>query len=331
MLSPQQQLDLVEKAGRAPSPHNIQPARWHFRDGEVQLFEQTSRWLSVGDPAGRDNLVSLGMAWEAMALAMSASGLALLEPVLTQVTYPPSTAQRLIATATFKAGATVDPLSGFIEARRCWRGQFSAADADARQRIDGVLGRHAAIVAVAPAHLRESIAQWYDDAAADGLRDPALARELYHWMRFSARDSNWLRDGLSADCLALSGFEALGASIVLKPRVVRVLAVLRLARLLVSEADEVRSAAAIVLVHAPRERADFDAGRDWYRFWLALAAEGIAAVPMSAIKDSPRHARLLHGAFGLPAEHRIVNCMRLGPAPPEIPRSARLPPAELLL
>jgi nitroreductase len=332
MLSPAQRLEVVEKAGRAPSPHNIQPARWRFLDDEVELFEQTSRWLSVGDPSGGDNRVSLGMAWEGMSLALSSAGFQLGDPVLAEVRYPPSAAQRRVASAALRTGAAADPLAAFVDARRCWRGRFPAADADTLKRIDGVAGRHRAMVTVTPRDRHEILAEWYDAAAADGLRDPAFARELHHWIRFSARDPNWTRDGLATDCMALSRIEALGASVALRPGVVRVLVALRLAHLLVSEADKVRSSAAIVLLHAPPEREDFDVGREWYRFWLGLTAAGIAAVPMSALKDSPRHAQLmLKGPFGIPRGHRLVNCMRLGEAPREIPRSARLPASELLL
>src|SRR5690606_12154677 len=87
MLSRAQQLDLVEKAARAPSPHNIQPARWRFIGNEAQLFECASRWLTIGDPSGRDNRIALGMAWEGMSLALSTAGFFLEEPELCEVRY----------------------------------------------------------------------------------------------------------------------------------------------------------------------------------------------------------------------------------------------------
>lgn len=332
MLSPAQEVEVVQKAALAPSPHNIQPARWRFPDGEVELLEQTSRWLSIGDPSGSDNRVSLGMAWEAMVLALSSLGFQLGEPVLAEYRYPPSAAQRRVASAVLSPGGTVDPLAGFINARRCWRGRFPAADPGTMERIERVAERHRSMVAVVPGDCHDVLARWYDAAAVEALRDPAFVSELRRWIRYSRRDPHWARDGLAANCMALSRIESMVASAALRPRVVRVLHALGLARVLVSEASKVRSAAAIVLLHAPAERADFDIGREWYRFWLGLAAAGIAAVPMSALKDSSHHAqRVLDGSFGVPRGHRLVNCMRLGEAPRQMPRSARLPASELLL
>ncbi|MNT59131.1 hypothetical protein D3C72_1966120 [compost metagenome] len=86
-----------------------------------------------------------------------------------------------------------------------------------------------------------------------------------------------------------------------------------------------------MLIHAAHGVTDFEVGRRWYRFWLDIAARGFAGVPMSALSDSPRHAALLTGRQALPAGHRLVNVMRFGPVPgAAIPRSARLPAAELL-
>ena len=38
MLSHDEQLALVSEASRAPSVHNIQPARWRFAEAAVVLF-----------------------------------------------------------------------------------------------------------------------------------------------------------------------------------------------------------------------------------------------------------------------------------------------------
>lgn len=56
-----QQLELVREASRAPSAHNTQPARWRFLpDGTVELREDITRRLTVGDPTGRDAGAGLG-------------------------------------------------------------------------------------------------------------------------------------------------------------------------------------------------------------------------------------------------------------------------------
>ena len=151
-------------------------------------------------------------------------------------------------------------------------------------------------------------------------------------MRFSSRHPDWFRDGLTADCLALSSFEAWGGRLAMRPGVVRVLAALGLARILVSEAAKVRSATVVALLFARRSEDPFETGRAFYRFWLDLAASGFSAVPMSALADSPEHSRRLMSAHAPGGDIALINAFRAGPAPEPPPaESARLPAEELLL
>jgi hypothetical protein len=107
---------------------------------------------------------------------------------------------------------------------------------------------------------------------------------------------------------------------------------LGLLRLLVSEKSKVLSATRVVAIHMAEDESPFDAGRRWYRFWLRLTGSGFAGVPMSALADSPRHARELLIAQPLPPRRRLLNLMRIGPAPTiPPPRSARLPPERLIV
>lgn len=288
MLTPDQQLAMAAQAARAPSAHNIQPARWHFAGDRVLLLEDPARWLAVGDPSGRDNRIALGMAWEGMALALSTISLSLSSPEVAALPYPPAAAGlRIAATGQLRPGASVDPLAAAPEQRRTWRGTFAPADAAQLAAMDQCIAAHAPVAMVADPASTAQIANWHDDAAAAAFNDPAFARELYHWMRLFPRAAGWSRDGLSADCMALSRWEAMAASVVLRPTVVRVLAALSLTGLLAAEAAKVNSAARIVLIHAAHDVTDFEAGRGWYRFWLDMASQGFAGVPMSALADSP--------------------------------------------
>jgi hypothetical protein len=321
-----QQLAAVAQAGRAPSPHNIQPARWRFAGDSIELLEDTTRWLAVGDPAGRDNQASLGMAWEGMSLALSQLGLRLAQAEMPAADYPSGAKLRLVARASLVEGAAPDPLAGAVAGRRSFRGAFAQPQGDFAARFDREAARHECLMVLEE---RADIAERYDAAALEGLRMPGFAAELYRWMRFSASDPRAARDGLSADCLALSRVEALAASLALRPGSLKLLLRVGLGGLLVSEAAKVKSAARIVLVHADRQASNFDAGRRWYRAWLALSAAGAAGVPMSALCDSPSHAAEL--ARRLPLGRRLVNVMRMGPAGGAVAESARLPAQELLI
>jgi nitroreductase len=322
----------VKAAGRAPSPHNAQPARWHLRGEEVQLLADSAGWLAAGDPTGRDDFVALGMAWEAMTVAMSVQGYRLSAPRLAESAGDRSRAgTRHVATGYLSSAEEEDRLAGWQEHRRSFRGVFAPADAAKLRALDTCIMKSAHTAISLDESLRERIAHWYDAAAAEGLRRPAVARELYQFMRFSRRDPRWTRDGLAADCLMLSGIEAWAASWLMRPGMLALLGKLGLSAMLVSERAKVLSAARVVAIHAGNEESPFDAGRRWYRFWLALAAAGFAAVPMSALKDSQQYAALLLAAQPLPPGRQLINVMRVGPAPaPPAPRSARRPVEELL-
>lgn len=322
------QLALVASAARAPSPHNTQPASWRFAGDRVELHECVDRRLSVGDPTGRDQAIALGAAWEGMALALSEQGLRLgaMRPLAGG-----AGPVRCVGSANVEPGATPDPLAFAVRVRRAYRGTFAAADAAARARLDELARRWPSIAWVHEAEARARIGREYDAAAAAGLRDPAFAQELYTWMRFSPRHRDWSRDGLAADCLALSPLEAWGGRLAMRPGMVRVLAALGLAGLLVSEAAKVRSASALALLFAPRSEPAFATGRAFYRFWLDLAASGLSAVPMSALADSPDCARRLTASYARGEDVALINVFRIGPTPEPPPaESARIPAEELL-
>lgn len=326
-------LRCVAAASRAPSPHNAQPARWRLRDQHVELHEDPFCWLGAGDASGRDNLVALGMAWEAMALALAVEGVRFLAPEMCSISYPPRSRDvRLIAVAQLAGGAAPEELASYQDARRCFRGTFAVASADALRSLDACIASHSETVTPIAEELRVRVAQWYDSAAAAGLRNSAVARELYAWMRFSRSDPRWSRDGLAADCLMLGGLEAWVASWLMRPSVVRVLSAVGLTGMLVSEGAKVLSASRLIAVHAGSVESPFACGRRWYRFWLALTACGFCAVPMSALVDAPAYADALLAAQPLPQGLRLFNVMRVGPTPEKTPpRSSRRPIEEFLL
>jgi nitroreductase len=323
------QLALVASASRSPSPHNTQPARWRFAEDRIELHERVDHRLAAGDPTGRDQAIALGAAWEGMAIALSERGFRL--GAMQRLTGNQGQV-RGVGFANVEPGAKPDPLAFAVRVRRAYRGTFPAADAAARSRLDDLARRWASIAWIREAEARARIGREYDAAAAAALRDPAFAKELYAWMRFSSRHPDWFRDGLTADCLALSSFEAWGGRLAMRPGVVRVLAALGLAGILVSEAAKVRSATVVALLFARRSEDPFETGRAFYRFWLDLAASGFSAVPMSALADSPEHSRRLVSAHAAGGDMALINVFRAGPLPAPPPaESARLPAEELLL
>lgn len=320
----------VAQAARAPSAHNVQPARWRLHEGRLELWEDTTRWLAAGDPSGRDAGIALGMAWEGLVLAAGTDGWAPGETELDATPYPPPPGGRRRAWATFEPGGQADPLAAFVSRRHCCRRKFRAATAPERTNLEAVFAAHPDIAFPADGTGLEGFAVAQQAASIDLLRDRAVGAELYSWLRLSRRHPKVARDGLDAACLELGSTEALGGRVLMRPAIASALANLGLGGLLVDEAAKVHSATAIAVLAVPVGVGDFEAGRRWYRFWLALAGAGFAAVPMSALVDTPGGRAALAALQPLPGGWRAINVMRIGPVPETLPVSARLPVDELL-
>lgn len=321
---------LVAEAARAPTVHNVQPARWRFlADGRVVLYRAVDRALPVADPTGHDVRVSLGAAWEGMCIALSRHGLGLSEPGFPEDA-DEEDGRIAVAWAGLVDGAPPDPLADWVEARRSYRGRFLPLSADVLRRLTSIGGEDVRWTTEA-ARLPE-IARLYDEASYSFVSRPAYHEELYRWMRLSPAHPDWARDGLNAECMALSGVERAAASVLLRPRVFGMLKRLGAARAVISEAAQVRGASAILLFTPRRDLGDFAVGRLFYRIWLQVASVGAGMVPMSALADSPAARERLTREHGVPEERRLANVFRVGGVPPGgAPRSPRLPVDELLV
>ena len=334
-LSREQQLDVVALANRAPSAHNTQPARFRFEDDAVLLFEDITRRLAVGDPEGRDALTSVGTALEGLHLALGAHGLAIGETISVDSTdtsrYSASPSLRCRARSTIRPGAP-ESLSAMVHRRQSYRGRFVPTEPSALVRLVDVARAGGDVTLITDSADIGYLADLHEASSHHVMRDNAFQAEVYEWMRLSPTDPRWHRDGLTADCLAMNPAERAVAGIVMRPRVFSMLDTLGVIRPLITEAPQVRSAAAIAVLHRPGTEPGIDIGRRFYRFWLEITAAGFHACPMSALSDLPVSAGAIRARWKIPPDRRLVNVFRIGTAPSgEIPRSPRLPAAELLV
>jgi hypothetical protein len=328
------QLELVAEARRAPSAHNAQPARWRFTpDGEVLLFEDTSRRLAVADPTGRDHQVGLGAALEGLRLALTRRGFDLADPERPDdgEPVPGRPALRLVAHAVLQRGAKPDALAAQVMQRRTHRGPFLPADRAALDALHDVLDPAPDVTPVYDTASIAALAAASDRASFSFLAQREYQAELYRWLRFSPRDPEWQRDGLTADCLALSPVDRVVGRWLFVPACFAVLARLGLHRALVAEAGRTRTAAALAIFHRPKTEDGLATGRRFYRLWLESTAAGFAAHPLSALADDPASVAWLREHWGVPPAAAVINVFALGVAPPGGSRSPRLPPEELLV
>lgn len=364
MLTSEQRDAVVAEAARAPSVHNVQPARWRFDADGVVLLRAPGRELPVGDPSGHDLAASLGAAWEGMAIALSRTGCVLGAPVAVGASRgqgageadgartdgedvaraisvtgeagdrarlpgggaPPQPVARALITTGITGPTAADPLAPWVHARRSFRGRFAPPTDLARTRLLALAAPDTVVVDDA-GDIRD-IAAMHDRATWHFEANPAYHAELWSWLRLSPSHPAWSRDGLNADCLALSHVERAGARVALRPGVFALLSRLGIARHLVSEAPQVRSATGIVLFAPRRDLAPFDVGRRFYRLWLELTAAGLHAAPMSATSDFDETRTALERRHAIPSDRRLANVLRVGIAA-DVAESPRLPLHEL--
>jgi len=330
--------EIVGDAIRAPSAHNVQPARWAFRraDARVALLRDPARSLPVADPTSRDEAASLGAALEGFAIAASTRGLAVHGLVRNEEAARAFGANvvggfDVVATFHLADGVSPDPLAPCVDRRRAWRGQFGPADeaegaiarfADAANAHDAmILGRE----------LAPRIATLIDRATWRFERRADYHAELWEWLRLDPRDPRYRRDGLTAEALLLSAPARAAGRVLMRPTVFRVLQATGLGRHLVSERAATESAACFICHCSPADRDPFDVGRGMYRLWLAATAAGLVLAPMSAIVDDADTRVIVEQALGLDASRRLTQVFRAGTIRGEPPRSPRLPVEEMFV
>lgn len=330
-LARAEQSALVHEAARAPNVHNIQPARWRFDDdGSVILFRALDRAIPVADPTGHDLQASLGAAVEGMAIALSTRGLSLGVPEAERTAVAPGCEPVVRAQIDRVPGFPADPLAPWVLRRRSFRGRFFRGNPDDARALAALESPDARLIVGSDA-LRD-LAALHDRATWTFESRPDYHAELWSWLRLSPRDPRYRRDGLNADCLALSAPERWAAARLLVPKRFALLARMGVARHLVSEAAKVRSAAAAIAFCPRRDATPFDVGRRMYRLWLEITAAGFYLAPMSASADDAPSRATLEQECRVPPDRRIANVFRVGRIEEsKVAQSPRLPVAELLV
>jgi hypothetical protein len=118
--------------------------------------------------------------------------------------------------------------------------------------------------------------------------------------------------------------------VVLRPQAFSVLSRIGVARYLITESPQVRSATALLLFTPRKDQSAFAVGRRFYRMWLEITAAGLHAAPMSASADDPNNRAAIESLGKVPADRRLANVLRVGRAPASgVAKSPRLPVEEL--
>lgn len=322
--------ELLAEVRLAPSVHNIQPTRWRLvNEDTLLLLEATMRRLPAADPSGHDVRLSHGAAIEGLSLALGRRGLRIAE--VEPVGEPgASGGLQPVARIAIAAGGQADGLADFVSARASWRGGFRPFDQPGEAALSMFSATAGDVQLVRGTDSIDAIARLADEAGLHFLCDDAHRAELLHWMRLSRSDPSYERDGLSAEAMAMPGVVAFGTRFVLGP-LFPLLRRLGLAATLASERGKFANSA-VALFHRPEGEDPLTTGRAFYRAWLMLTAQRLAACPVSVLADWPASNRQLVERHSVPSGRRLVNVFRLGLTAGSPPGGkARLPVAELIV
>lgn len=322
---------LAAEANRAPSVHNTQPARFALDDaGRILLLADLSRRLAFGDPTNRDMGLSCGAALEGFVMALAERGMGAdvedlwPEDVLWRPGY------RLAARLIPRSTATPSPLAAWTQKRFTWRGPFSPAPPETLASLESWANQADDVTFAGGPDALAFIAALNDAASLTVMRERAFRDELVAWMRLSPSHPAYASDGLNLDALRMGRLEGAVAGKILASPLFDLADRLGLAKPLVSETAKTMTAAACLIFHHPDGESPVATGRAFYRFWLGFSRLGLAGWPMAVLADVPSAAAALQTRFSLPADRRLINVLRVGPAPVTVPKY-RLPVDALVL
>lgn len=310
-------LNALSFALLAPNPHNLQP--WQVAlEGEdaLTLHHDPTRRLPETDPFDRQIMIGMGCFLEQMVLAAGAGGHSV------DLTLFPDGENGPVAHATFRTGATPDPLAAQIMDRRSCKEPFE--DRPVPSALANELESFADIYTDAPTVETLKMLTW--EAMEVEFFTHRTMQESVDLMRFGKAEINANPDGIDLggpflETLMLAG--VLSREVQNDPESSGFKQGVELYRTMLHATP-----AYAVLTTPTNTRADqVDAGRRWLRLNLATTAKGLALHPVSqALQEYPEMAPHYASAHALlaPAEHTVQMLGRLGYGP-STPRTPRWP------
>ncbi|MGM0570225.1 Acg family FMN-binding oxidoreductase [Marinobacter sp.] len=309
---------LVHYARLAASSHNTQPWIFSLEPGRIRILPDLSRRCPAVDPDDHHLYASLGCATENLVLAAQAAGLggrASFDAAASgmQIDLVPSPASR-------------STLFDAIPLRQCSRTEYDGrplADDALKQLKAAGAGEGVSVLLMTDTGQKDLITQYVTQGNDAQFSDPAWARELKSWIRFSTREAVRSGDGLygpvmgSPDVPRWLGLLAMKAGFSAKNQNRK-------------DREYIRSSSAIAVIYSEADDIPhwIEAGRCYQRLALTATALGLRTAfinqPVEVTELRPEFAR----ALGI-GEYRPDLVVRIGHGP-EMPRSPRRPVEDVI-
>ena len=288
---------ILSLAALAPSGHNTQP--WYVRPlGPFHwvVGNDAGRWLPAVDPDQRETVLSLGAFLQNLEYAAGSFGNSCGWTLLAATNRDPEVVEVRLTSAAATGVAEVEQ----IKTRRTVRSHYSG-DVLSQADVQHLVGPDRERVRYLPAGSDECRSLNEQTVAANRLqadRDPAQ-QELSDWIRFSSRDAEKHRDGLTTAGMEVGG----AAGWVLRNRYGKadVLGIAFRERGLEMVATQVATSAGWFVITSAGDSvaALLDAGRRMQRLFLRVRERGIALHPMTQILEEPATRHGLSQSVGI--------------------------------
>lgn len=293
---------LIEAAILAPTPDNNQPWRFEVRGGKVLVFLDPSRTLP-SDVNGMFDLIGIGAAVENAGMAALEMGYQPHVEISDGPFQSLCDSSRPVATIEFRSGGEPDPLYAHLAGRHTCRKHYStepipkealdcmscAAEQTSDIRVDWVTDRP----------LISELAGLLAQSDLIRFQYEPFHNELFHQLRFTAKDAEQSRDGLDVRTLELPPG---GAWLLrqLKPwKRMKLIHALGLGRLLTaSSMQAVKRSGAVGLLSVSEQTVErlFRGGMAFERLWLTATSLGFALQPLGSLPIFLAHWRQLGGS-----------------------------------
>lgn len=202
--------ELLQLANLYPSPHNGQPIRIkRINDSSFDLYFEKSRGLQAADISFIFSFVSMGVFVEHLTLCAQALG----HGFKYELNLPKEEALRGKGAVKFAGCRLIwnkwQPdlsLQKTLRFRQTSRKKYfeGVSQEISDQIIQTAGGMHMDLVKLDKNQTKQAI--WLNQRAVfDDMFDEPVRKELDHWLRYSQKQKQQLKDGLSYDCMELNG------------------------------------------------------------------------------------------------------------------------------
>lgn len=322
----QQQIlkSFIEWMALAPSAHNSQPFQVASNGADFVVKINHRGLLPKADPSGKELHVGLGCLIAVWEICLHS-----LNQKIIQFRWQQDGATRAdqvvarFQVAAIEIGKAVgvgqqesQKLKDRLENRFSYRAGFGQNEIDLF-----VAARDSLAIKSANSHLirDEEVFDWvsshYDRINCTSLMSPGYIEELYRWMRFSQSHPRWAFDGLNEEAIGLKPMEAIGASLLLNPKVFRRLVKWGFFSKIFSERSKIFQSVGLWVITIGEGANWIEKGKMFLTEWLVLQDWNLVGAPLSILLDDPAIQEELKNKLKIPKGREIVNILRVGPAP----------------